>query len=50
MSIRDKIGEVLFWTLLVGAWLAGGWAFFEYIVVPGRQTLVFTSDIGSVHV
>lgn len=37
---RDKLGEVLFWTLLVGLWLVGGWAFFEYIVGPGRQTLV----------
>ena len=39
-TFKDRIGEVLFWTLLVGVWLAGGWAFFEYIVLPGKQTLV----------
>ncbi len=37
---RDNLGEVAFWTLLVGAWLVGGWAFFEYVVAPGRQTIV----------
>jgi Mg-chelatase subunit ChlD len=39
--LRDNLGEIAFWGLLVASWLAGGWAFFHYIVEPGRQTLVF---------
>lgn len=40
-TIRTHLGEVFYWALLVGVWLLGGWAFFEYIVIPGKQTLVF---------
>jgi len=40
-KVRAHLGDVLFWTALLGVWLAGGWAFFEYIVAAQSQTLVF---------
>ncbi len=39
--LRAHLGEIAFWVLLIGSWLAGSWAFFHYIVEPGQQTLVF---------
>ncbi len=38
---RKRMGEVVFWLLLVGAWLAMGYAFFHYIVTPGLDVIAF---------
>lgn len=42
MIIKPKnITDVLFWVLLVGAWLAMGYAFFNGIVQPGVDLIAF---------
>lgn len=38
---RKKIGEVIFWVLLLGAWVAMGFIFFNQIVEPGVDLIAF---------
>src|SRR5690554_4132409 len=46
----NKITEALFWVLLVGAWLAMGYAFFERIVEPGVDLIAFEFQGRSVEI
>jgi Mg-chelatase subunit ChlD len=36
-----KLGSALFWIVLVAAWLAMGFVFFQYIVEPGLDVIAF---------
>lgn len=46
----NKITEALFWVLLVGAWLAMGYAFFNRIVEPGVDLIAFEFQGRSVEI
>jgi Mg-chelatase subunit ChlD len=38
---RKRLADVFFWLLLVGAWLAMGYGFFQYIVEPSLDVIAF---------
>jgi Mg-chelatase subunit ChlD len=38
---RKRLADVLFWLLLVGAWLAMGYGFFNLIIEPGLDVIAF---------
>jgi Mg-chelatase subunit ChlD len=39
--LKKRLPDILFWTLLLAAWLGIGWAFYNYVLLPGGDIIAF---------
>ena len=39
--LKKRLPDIIFWTLLLAAWLGIGWAFYNYVLLPGGDIIAF---------
>ena len=40
-TLKQRLPDLLFWSALLAAWLALGWAFYTYVLLPGGDIIAF---------